>query len=126
MASLKLLPAASWATNENDISRITLLRTNSWSALLGAVRVETPDRSLDLLVNHWLLYQAVSSRLWGRTGFYQSSGAYGFRDQLQDVLSTVHSRPERRNLGPAFCSRRAVVLVRLNRRAGSQDRLGFR
>ncbi|MEY2931467.1 MAG: hypothetical protein RL033_2216 [Pseudomonadota bacterium] len=65
----------------------------SWEQVLGAVRVETPDPALDALVNHWLLYQALSSRIWARTGFYQASGAYGYRDQLQDVLATLYSRP---------------------------------
>ena len=65
-----------------------------WNRLLGAVYVESPDKGFDILVNGWLVYQALSARLWGRCSFYQSSGAYGFRDQLQDVLSLLISAPQ--------------------------------
>lgn len=67
--------------------------TKYWGQALGAVHVETPDKALNTLANGWLVYQVMASRLWARTAFYQASGAFGFRDQLQDVMALVHTEP---------------------------------
>lgn len=76
-----------------------------WERRLNAIEVHTPEFAMDLMLNRWLLYQALACRIWGRTALYQSSGAFGFRDQLQDVLSTLHCDPAitRRHILDAAC-----------------------
>ncbi|MDP2283999.1 MAG: glucoamylase family protein, partial [Pseudohongiella sp.] len=64
-----------------------------WQQALGVIQVQTPDPALNVMANGWLQYQTLASRLWARSGYYQSGGAYGFRDQLQDVMALVHNKP---------------------------------
>ena len=69
-------------------------QTEQWPALFDSVSVRTPDPLFDALVNRWLPYQAVGCRIWGRAGFYQAGGAFGFRDQLQDAMNLADRAPQ--------------------------------
>jgi cyclic beta-1,2-glucan synthetase len=64
-----------------------------WDDRLGSIQVHTPELAADFLINRWLLVQALGCRIWGRSAFYQSGGAFGFRDQLQDVMALVYAHP---------------------------------
>lgn len=92
--------------NYEDISKVIELYSNKakveedfneinsyWKGLLGKLQVNTPDKSFDYMLNGWLMYQTIACRLWARTAFYQSGGAYGFRDQLQDVMPIAFIEP---------------------------------
>ncbi len=76
-----------------DLDAVLREVTAYWDDLLGTIQVKTPDRSMDVMLNRWMLYQTLACRVWARSAFYQASGAYGFRDQLQDAMALVVSRP---------------------------------
>ncbi len=76
-----------------DLDAVLRDVTRHWDRVLGAIEVRTPDRAMDLMLDRWLLYQTLACRIWARSGFYQASGAYGFRDQLQDVMALLAAEP---------------------------------
>ncbi|WP_158880996.1 glycosyl transferase family 36 [Rhodanobacter sp. L36] len=79
---------------DTDMDSVLADVAAQWIGVLDAVQVQTPDRAMDVLINDWLLYQVLACRVWARTAYYQASGAYGFRDQLQDVMALCVSRPD--------------------------------
>jgi cyclic beta-1,2-glucan synthetase len=90
-----LIPAlVSRYLDRDNVERCLVTVKSHWDRILDAVEVKTPFPELDIMVNRWLLYQTLSCRLWARSATYQSSGAFGFRDQLQDVMALIHSRPD--------------------------------
>jgi hypothetical protein len=101
-----------------------------WQRMLGSVQVKTPDRAMDIMLNGWLMYQTIACRLWARSGFYQSSGAYGFRDQLQDGMALAAVQPA---MTRAICCgrrhassgrRRSALVAAAFRPGGAHPHLG--
>jgi cyclic beta-1,2-glucan synthetase len=100
--NLTLGAAANAAEAQSLITRYRSIQTEDvlrdvkdhWLRTLNATQVKTPDRTFNIIMNGWLLYQTLACRMWARSGFYQASGAYGFRDQLQDSMALLAPRPE--------------------------------
>ena len=80
-----------------------------WNKSLSVVQVDSPDSSLNIMTNGWLNYQTLACRLWARSGYYQSGGAFGFRDQLQDVLSLLHNEPALARQQILMCASRQFI-----------------
>ncbi|HXN07538.1 MAG TPA: hypothetical protein VN944_10810, partial [Nitrospiria bacterium] len=79
---------------QTNLEKNLLNVMENWNRILGTLQVKTPDRSMDIMLNRWLLYQTLSCRVWARSAFYQAGGAYGFRDQLQDIMALITANRE--------------------------------
>jgi len=77
-----------------DLDQVLAEVSQHWDTVLGSIQVKTPDRAMDIMLNGWLLYQTIACRLWARSAFYQASGAFGFRDQLQDGMALSFAMPD--------------------------------
>ena len=82
-----------WRYRTADLGEVFQAVRKFWNDALSVVQIETPDRSMDIMLNRWLLYQTLVCRIWARSAFYQASGAYGFRDQLQDSMALTIAKP---------------------------------
>jgi len=95
--------------DRNKVEQELQATKNFWRDTLGRIQINTPDKALNYLANGWLLYQTISSRMFARNAYYQSSGAFGFRDQLQDAMALVHSRPELYRAQLLLCASRQFI-----------------
>ena len=110
-----------------DLDAILRAVMERWDNVLGAVQVTTPDRAMNVMLNRWVLYQTLACRVWARAAFYQAGGAYGFRDQLQDVMALmvanrdVRARAVIARRRPAVRRGRCPALVASALRPGRSD-----
>lgn len=95
--------------NEDIVRRELDAVHQYWHSMLDKIEVKTPDSTANVMVNGWLLYQTIACRLLARSGYYQSGGAFGFRDQLQDTLALSHSAPERLREQILLCASRQFI-----------------